>query len=351
MRTILVASLCAVLSGACGGGTPKASSPDVWASVNGHDIRREEVDKAYRTASDPTQPQPSELEVLGAKMDVLEQMINQEILLARAATAKLTATDAEVDKAYDERKGPSDAVFQAQLLQRGLSVDDMKKAVRRELTIQKIIDRDLGPKLAVTDREIGDFYTANRDKFNIPETQYHIAQIVITPVREPQLRNRLNDDATTVAEADKKSQMVMDKLKGGATFSDVAMDYSEDPASAPQGGDLGFVSASALGRVPPQLRDAVLQSEPGMVKIVTAGGAHTLVLLVGREAAGQRELSDPTVKDNIRNSLRQRKEQVLRSAYIAAARSESKIVNYLAQQIVDSQGKPPDLGPAQPGKK
>lgn len=350
-RTILVALLCAGLGGACGGGKPKAASPDVWATVDGHEIRREEVEKAYRTAMDPSVAQPTDVEQMGAKLDVLEQLINQQILLARAAASKLAATDAEVDKAYQERKGTNEAVFQAQLLQRGLSADDMKTAVRRELTIQKVIDRDIGPKIAVTDREIGDFYTANRDKFNVAEAQYHIAQIVITPVREPQITNRQHDDAATPADADRKAQMLMEKLKGGASFSDLAMDYSEDAGTAPRGGDLGFVSASALGRVPPQLRDAVLQSQPGTVKTVSAGGAHTLVLLIATEAAGQRQLTDPGVKDQISESLRQRKDQVLRSAYIAAARNDTKIVNYFAQQIVDAQGPLPNLAPAVPGKK
>jgi peptidyl-prolyl cis-trans isomerase SurA len=129
------------------------------------------------------------------------------------------------------------------------------------------------------------------------------------------------------------------------------MDYSEDAASAPQGGDLGFVSASALGRVAPPLRAAVLGSQPGTVKDVPAGGGHTLVLMLAREAAGQRELTDPTVRENIRDAVRQGKEQVLRTAYFAAARNDAKVVNYLARQVVDAQGKLPGLAPATPGKK
>ena len=43
----------------------------------------------------------------------------------------------------------------------------------------------------------------------------------------------------------------MEKLKAGASFADLAANYSEDPQTAPRGGDLGFVPASALSKGPP----------------------------------------------------------------------------------------------------
>jgi peptidyl-prolyl cis-trans isomerase SurA len=350
---MLGAVLCVGLVGACRtADKPKVAAPDVWATVDGREIRRDDVDKAYRAARDPAAPQPSELEILGAKLEVIDQLITQDILLTRAGTSNLDATDAEVETAYAERKRsvPED-VFQQQLSQRSLTVDDMKRSIRRDLNVQKVIDRDVTSKIGVTDQEIGDFYTANRAGFNVPETQYHLAQIVIAPVRQPELRNRKNDDAATPAEAVRKAQMIMDRLRAGDKFSELAADYSEDPNSLPQAGDLGFVTASALNRVPPALRDAVLKSQPGTVKLVNVGGTLTIVLLVDVQAAGQRELNDPGVRDNIRDTLRQRKEQVLRTAYLGAARNDAKVVNYLARQIVDGQGKLPDLGLASPGRK
>jgi peptidyl-prolyl cis-trans isomerase SurA len=343
--------LAAGAGGCGGGGKPAASSPDVWAMVGDHEIRRDEVEKAYRSAIDPNAAQPTEVEVAAAKLSIVDELISQELVLARAKALNLDVTDAEVDTAFAERKrAMSDDAFQQQLKQRSLTIDDMKRAVRRELTVQKLMDREVVSKVAVTDQEIADFYGQNRAQFNVAEPQYHIAQIVITPVRDQQLRNRKNDDAATPADAQTKAQMLMERLRSGAQFSELAMDYSEDPQTAPRGGDLGFVSVSQLNQVPPQLRDAVLKSEPGNVKVVSAAGAHTLVMLVAKEAAGQRDVSDPTVRDGIRDTLRQRKEQVLRTAYLAAARNDARIVNFLAQQIVDAQGKMPGLTPAPPGK-
>jgi peptidyl-prolyl cis-trans isomerase SurA len=133
-------------------------------------------------------------------------------------------------------------------------------------------------------------------------------------------------------------------------FATLAMDYSEDAQTAPQGGDLGFVPASALNQVAPELRRAVLNAKPGQVTAVSAGGAHTIVLLVAQEAAGLRDLGTPGVREGITDMLRQRREQLLTTAYLAAARNDAKVVNYLASRLVEARGPIPGLAPAAPGR-
>jgi hypothetical protein len=85
------------------------------------------------------------------------------------------------------------------------------------------------------------------------------------------------------------------------------------------------------------------------VRVVSAGGAHSIVLLVAREGAGQRDLSTPGLRENITATLRGRREQLLRAAYLSAARSDANVVNYLARRVVESQGKVPTLAPTPPG--
>ena len=130
--------------------------------------------------------------------------------------------------------------FQKELASRGLTSDDMKASLRRELLAEKVVDREVTSKIAVTDQEITDYFNANRGQFNLAEPAYRIAQIVITPVRDSQNTNRQQDDATTPEGAAKKADFLMAKLKDGAAFSEVARDYSEDPESTPNGGDLGW---------------------------------------------------------------------------------------------------------------
>jgi len=221
-------------------------------------------------------------------------------------------------------------------------VDDLKGDIRQQLSIQKLINREVVSKITITDQDVQDFYNQNRAQFNVAEPQYRLAQIVVTPGKEPQLRNRKNDDATSDAEARRKAAALLQQLNNGSDFAQLAMDYSEDPASAVSGGDLGFVPESSLMQSDPTLRRAVTTLRPGQTsEVIALRDSYRILKVVTKEAPGQRELSDPAVQQSIRDNLRSRKEQLLRSAYLASAREESKITNYLARQVLESAGKLP----------
>ena len=221
-------------------------------------------------------------------------------------------------------------------------MDDLKSDIRRQLSIQKLLNREVIAKIAITDQDITDFYNKNRAQFNVAETQYHIAQIVITPRPDPTVRNRKNDKATTDAEAKRKAALLEQKINGGADFAALAMDYSED-STASTGGDLGFVPESNLNQSDPVLKKAVLAMKAGEITqpIPINKGGFRILKLIAKESAGQREISDPQVQTSIRDMLRNRKEQLLRSAYLVEARDESHVTNYLARQITESAGKLP----------
>jgi peptidyl-prolyl cis-trans isomerase SurA len=353
-RIAILLGFLAGLATACGGGSgsPAAAGEDVWAVVNTRQIRKADVDKAYSRLKPQTAAQPTPEEELAAKFGLVDELITQALLVERATALKIEVTEAEIETAYADRKrNMPDEAFQAELKQRGLTADDLKRSLRDELLANRVLDREVMAKIAVTDAEIGDFYSRNRAQFNVAEAQYRIAQLVITPQAEAQLRNRLGDDAKTPEEATRKAQMLMEKLKGGAAFSQLAADYSEDPQSAPNGGDLGYISASQLAKLPPALRDAVLKTEPGTVRTLSAGGAHTLVLVAAREDAGQRELSAPRVRDGITNTLRERKTELLRAAYLTSLRDSADIVNYLARRIADGSVKAAAPTPVLPAGK
>ena len=328
-----------------------AVSPDTWAVVDGRNITRDDVEKAYRRAEDGSQALSDE-EALTAKLSLLDDLIVQDILLAKARAAKVEVSDSELDAGHKEAtKNITDEAFQQELAKRKLTSAEMREGLRRELLSQKLIQSQVVSKVTVTDQDVADFFNANRAQFNLAEDAYRIAQIVITPVAEPQPANRSGDDAATPQAAAAKVGMLMERLKGGASFRDLAVDYSEDPASASRGGDLGLVPVSSLKQAPGPLRDAVLKATPGTVRVVSAGGAHTIVLVVAHEKAGQRDLSMPQVRESITELLRGRKEQLLRAAYLTAARSDAKVVNHLARRLVESQGKLPGATSAAPSVK
>jgi peptidyl-prolyl cis-trans isomerase SurA len=352
---LLIVTAATVVAGACkskadGTSTTTTVSPpaDAWAVVDGRPITREDVDRAYRRSRDTSQTLAEE-EVLTAKLGLLNDLIVQDILIARAGALKLEVPQTELDAAYENaRKNLSEDAYKQELTRRNLTVADMREGLRRELLMQKVIEQEVGTKVTVSDKEVTDFFAANRAQFNVAEESYHIAQMVITPVRETQLANGTGDDAATPQAAVAKVKMLMERLKAGASFRDLAIGYSEDPESAPRGGDLGFIPVSRLKQAPPALRDAVLNKAPGSVNVASAGGAHTLVLVVAHEPPGQRDLSTPGMKERITETLRGRKEQLLRLAYLTAARTDAKVENLLARRLIEAKGVAPSLMPAAP---
>src|SRR6202790_4566726 len=198
-----------MLLGAAGCKQEVQHSPDVWATVNGKEVKRNDVDKYYRTRGNAEGQEPSQEEALSLKLNVLDELINNEILLERAKKLNLEASDGEVEDKFTELKSPfTEDEFQRQLKERNVSVNDLKGDLRRQGSIQKLLNREVVAKISITDQDVTEFYNANKPQFNVAEPQYHIAQIVVTPRKEPQIRNRKNDDATSEPEAQRKVKML-----------------------------------------------------------------------------------------------------------------------------------------------
>ena len=353
--SLLLVVAVAIAVSACRSNTPArgvapAASPGTWATVNGRQISRDDVEKVYRREA--AAQQRSDDEALASKLALLNEMIVQELLIDKARELKIELSDTELDNAYAEaKKNITDDQFQKELASRNLTPADMRDSLRRDMLASKVMEREVIAKIAVTDDDITAFYEANRASFNRTEDAYHIAQITVTPLRANQQINRSGNDAGTPQEAQAKAQMLLERLKAGAPFAELAADFSEDPESAQRGGDLGFVPISALRNVPAPLRDAVLNSQPGSVRLISIGGGHTIVLLVAKDTAGQKDPSMPQVKEMITNTLKGRREQLLRAAYVNALRNDATVVNHLADRIVEAQGKVPSLAPSAPGAK
>ena len=92
---------------ACRPATGPAASPapsaNAWAVVNGREITREDVEKAYRRAA-PENQTPSEEEAYTAKLNLLNELIVQDILLAKAKELKIELPESELENAFNEAK-------------------------------------------------------------------------------------------------------------------------------------------------------------------------------------------------------------------------------------------------------
>jgi peptidyl-prolyl cis-trans isomerase SurA len=304
------------------------------------------VERYYRSRPTTSSETGKEALALSLKLNILNELINNEILLAHALRAGVNVSEAEVDKKLADLRTPySEEDFQKKLKDQGMTLNDLRQQVRNGLLVEKVINKEIASRLSVSDAEIAEYYERNKASFNVPETQYHLAQILVTPIPDPQLRNLANDDARTPVAAERKIKALYARLRKGEDFDKLAQAYSEDPNTVSSGGDMGFIPASSLASQKKILM-ALQSLKVGQVSgIIRDPEGYHIVKILGREVAGQRPLSDPQVQNSIRQALMNQKEQLLRAAYIEDLRDKASVSNHLAAEIVKAAGNPTKVKP------
>ena len=310
--------------------------PDIVADVNGYRITEAESSRYIETqVPDLSQPaSPDQARML--RLTVLREVIDRHIMLQRAEHLGLRAVDAEVEARLDDYRAPfrTPAEFQKHLDERAVSLDQLRVDFRRTLTIEKLLTREIASKMSVSESEMREYYEDNKAGFHLPEQQIHLAQILVTATPEIPVPNHRNDDARDEESAQAKAEMLLGLLREGEAFDVVAQNYSEDPDSTGNGGDLGFIPQSFLEEAEITLRRVVASLSPGEISpIIRSGPEFRILRLISREPAGQREFSDPRIQQSIRETLRNRKNQLLRTAYTEMLRNEAEVTNYLARRI------------------
>ncbi|HEX7360924.1 MAG TPA: peptidylprolyl isomerase [Bryobacteraceae bacterium] len=313
---------------------------DVAATVNGHPITYAEIDSAIAEQFPKSPLKPASDEAVQLRLNVLRALIDNEILLQQAAKEGLLADDGDVEAKFNQMKSPyTQEEFQKWLKQRKLTASSFKAQIRRQLSIQKLFNKEIGARISISDADVKAFYEKNKAGFNVPEDRIHLAQILVTSTPDASVNNLKNSKAQNDEQARRKIKMIDFRLKQGADFATLAQNYSEDP-SAPNGGDLGFVAESALNHASPELRKMILDMTPGQISpIIHTPQGYRIIKVIAKQPAGQRKLSDPRVWEEIRQGLFQAKEQLLRSAYYEVARSKADVVNYYAAAVLAGRAK------------
>ena len=320
---------------------------DVMASVNGRKILRSEVDKYYANQTAGSEQHLSGEQAVSLRLSILNQLIETEILMRRAEKLGLLATDEEVDRKLNEIKSPYTAdEFNKRLVEKKITLEDFKRDLRRSLTQEKVLNKEIASRINITDQDVANYYNAHKAEFNLIETQYHLSKIMVTGMANPQVHNLQNSKAQNDADARKKIQMIANRLDSGDDFAKLAMDYSEDPETSNNGGDLGMAPESALKNADPASRDAVLKLKPGqytpVIPMMNPANhqpyGYVIVKLMAKEPAGQRDLNDERVKQAIRQQLSDRREQLMKAAFYETLRDDAKVTNYYAEEVLRDAG-------------
>ncbi|HEY0431779.1 MAG TPA: SurA N-terminal domain-containing protein, partial [Pyrinomonadaceae bacterium] len=171
-KLTITATILAAISlvfGACSNSGSTGGSVDntVAATVNGKNIMLKEVEQGVSAQSQGQQAKLSLLELAQLRLQVLDNMIKREILFQRAEREKLLPTEDEITAIINQQKqqkGMTDDDFQKSLAAQNMTMDQWREEARKDVAINKLQDK-YNSKITVNDKEVEDFYNANRERF------------------------------------------------------------------------------------------------------------------------------------------------------------------------------------------
>ncbi|HXW50688.1 MAG TPA: peptidylprolyl isomerase [Candidatus Acidoferrales bacterium] len=251
-------------------------------SVNGEKITKSALDNRLENQAGKT---------------TLQQMVDTQLVLQYGKQAGINPTDAQIQDQVtqlEQRFPPGQ--FDSILKQQGLTMDDVKTIEKVQLIIKQAVDKQIN----ISQADITDFYNKNRTMYNTP-AQVRARHILVK----------------TKAQAD----AILAQLQHGADFATLAKQYSDDPGSKAQGGELGWFSATQM--VAP-FAQAAFALNVGQISqpVNTPFGWH-IIQVEGKRPAHQASLAE--VEPKIRDSLVEQQEAAQGAPFIQQLRDKANI--------------------------
>jgi len=287
----------------------------VVAVVNQDVITLSELQEAivlFLQESREKPPSPAEVPELERK--VLERLVDHRLQVQEALRERIEVGEDELKEAvadFVSKSGMDRAKIEAQLKQQGLSWEALRRELRDQLLIRKVVRRRVHGLVSVTDGEVREYFKENRAKFEtgLKFRVRHLALLATPP-----------DSDTAWAETQKRIEALAVELRAGADFAELARQYSQDP-SAKAGGDLGELTR---GELQPLFEEAILKLPVGAVTppIRSASGFHLFRLEAREELSPQAEAQ---IRQQIRELLLRRKYQERLEAWLRQLRERALI--------------------------
>jgi len=348
-NSFLVAIFVAVslISVGCGGGSGAFNPDETAASVNGVAIKMEAVERLLKQQAQGQEANLSPLELASARLTILQNLIEEEVMFQKAQAEGTVPTDDEVNAEFNRIRTDSKLSkeeFEKRMAQAGEDEASMKEGLKKTLAIQKLSDKISSRVEPPKDSEVEAFFNSNKELFK-NRRGAQLAAIVI----DPSLAGA-DGKARTDAELAEKLRTVGQKLNQGVDFAQVAGDESEEQSTKVGGGTWRYFTEDELKQVfGAQVAELIMtRMQNGQVfpSPLSFEGKLLIVKLQRKQEKDEdRTLETPGVKQEIADVLVNNRKRLLTASYQAIALSEAKVENFLAKKVVEN---PNELSGARP---
>ncbi len=294
---------------------------EIIARVNNEIITLSDYNKAMKAVPQDTQQNCGctgaqlQTAIAEAQKNVLRDMIDQQLLIQRAKDMNIDVTNDVVKELDNLRKQNNLATIddlQKAVEQEGLSWDDFKQQITNRALTQEVIGQEVGQQVDIGPEDVQAYYNAHKSEFNRPE------EVVLSEIF-------LSTQGKTGADIDavkKRADDLRTRAENGEDFATLAKRYSEDPQTAPSGGELGVYQRD--GSLSKAIEDAVFALQKGQITEPIQVKSGFIIVRVDQHYQAGLQPFD-VVRDEIRNKLSEQQMEPAMRKYLAQLREESYV--------------------------
>ncbi|MFL6312546.1 MAG: peptidylprolyl isomerase [Terriglobales bacterium] len=309
---------------------------EIIARVNDQIITRSDMEKAKATTLEELKqrfPSDWQSHVAKAQSDTLRDLIDQQLLLERGKDLGITGETELVKRLNQMRQQMGLASIddlEAEAKKQGVSYEDFKEQIRISVVTQQVIGQEVGGKLHISNEDIQDWYNKHQKELEGPE-EVSLSEIMVStqpakenveskdkPAAEPD--KNLPEDPAKAAEAEAKANQLLDQLKKGAKFDDLAKKSSDGP-TASQGGTLGTFKRGELAK---DLEDKTFALKAGEnTGVIRTRQGFIILKVTAHRPAGIPPLNE--ISERIREAIYSERLEPAARAYLTKLREQAFI--------------------------
>ena len=309
---------------------------EIIARVNDQIITRSDMEKAKATTLEELKqrfPSDWQSHVAKAQADTLRDLVDQQLLLERGKDLGITGETELVKRLNQMRQQMGLASIddlEAEAKKQGVSYEDFKEQIRISVVTQQVIGQEVGGKLHISNEDIQDWYNKHQKELEGPE-EIGLSEIMVStqPAKQDveskdkpaaQADKNLPEDPAKVAEAEAKANQLLDQLKKGAKFDDLAKKSSDGPTAA-QGGTLGTFKRGELAK---DLEEKTFSLKAGEnTGVIRTRQGFIILKVTAHRPAGIPPLKD--ISDRIREAIYSERLEPAARAYLTKLREQAFI--------------------------
>jgi peptidyl-prolyl cis-trans isomerase C len=304
--------------------------PEIVAKVNGVEIQSKYIEFRLSKILKSVKRPLTIREKTSVVKDLIEKEIVRELVKQQGKKNNLEIDSDVVKKELVALRKPyrSEEEFEKALGARNITIHDLEKSIEVDINARELLNQQIKGKVTISDADVKKYYEDNKHKFHRPESyraRHILAAIFPTDMlRDTPISKLQSKKKDLTRKAEEKINTIIKELKEGANFEELAKKKSDDEASRKNGGDLDVIYKGILD---PSFDEAISKLNPGETsgKVETKFGFH-IIKLIEKRPSEQAPFAE--LEEAIQKHLFMKEARTLVASYIEELKKQAAIKTF-----------------------